>query len=109
MKALQWLKENNRWYRHITMSMDRLSQLPENGNLEDNFVDETVGPQNVDLPSVAVVETENVEGEVSDDTMGISLHYSSDECRSYRTSYHRCSCWCTGLAMSRASRAMSMI
>jgi Domain of unknown function (DUF6570) len=43
-KALQWLKENNRWYQHITMSMDRLSQLPENGNLEDNFVDETIGP-----------------------------------------------------------------
>ena len=27
-KVLQWLKENNRWYRHITMSMDHLSQLP---------------------------------------------------------------------------------
>lgn len=24
-KALQWLKENNRWYWHITISMDRLS------------------------------------------------------------------------------------
>jgi len=87
-KALQWLKENNRWYQHITMSMDRLSQLPENGNLEDNFVDETVGSQNVDLPSVAVMETENAEVEVSDGTMGISLNCSSDECRSYRT-------WCT--------------
>ena len=35
--ALQWLKDNNKWYRDITISEERLAQLPENANLEDRF------------------------------------------------------------------------
>jgi hypothetical protein len=45
--ALHWLKENNKWYRDIIISEERLSQLPANANLEDRFwrqvVDDPVG------------------------------------------------------------------
>ena len=36
--ALCWLSANNKWYRDVTISQDRLSQLPLDGNLEDEFV-----------------------------------------------------------------------
>ena len=35
--ALQWLKENNKWYQDITISDEWLAQLPPNANLEDHF------------------------------------------------------------------------
>ena len=35
--ALEWLKENNKWYRNISISEERLSQLPINENLKDRF------------------------------------------------------------------------
>ena len=35
--ALTWLKENNKWYHDIVISEDRLSQLDEDGNIEDGF------------------------------------------------------------------------
>jgi len=37
ISALEWLKENNKWYRDISISEERMSQLPINENLEDRF------------------------------------------------------------------------
>ena len=33
LAALQWLKENNLYYRHITISRDNLVQIPEDGDM----------------------------------------------------------------------------
>ena len=35
--ALQWFKANHKWYHHIQISKQRLSQLPEDDNLEDSW------------------------------------------------------------------------
>jgi hypothetical protein len=51
--ALQWLKPNHKWYRHIQISEQRLSQLPEDDNLEDNFVTQH---EDSPLPPDSVIE-----------------------------------------------------
>ena len=35
--ALMWLKGNNKWYREVVISKERLSQLREDTNMEDEF------------------------------------------------------------------------
>lgn len=35
--ALTWLKENNKWYRDVVISEERLSQLGNDTNMEDEF------------------------------------------------------------------------
>lgn len=35
--ALTWLKNHNKWYRDVVISEERLSQLGEDENIEDQF------------------------------------------------------------------------
>ena len=56
--ALEWLCQNHKWYRHIRIDYDRLSALPEDSNLEDEFVSNDADQ--------AEVEPENVTGLVND-------------------------------------------
>src|SRR5579859_3814104 len=35
--ALMWLKENNKWYRDVVISEERLAQLSEDTNMEHLF------------------------------------------------------------------------
>ena len=62
--ALQWLKANHKWYCHIQISEERLSQLPEDDNLEDNFVTQHEDPP---LPLNPAIEDDvELENDVTD-------------------------------------------
>ena len=61
--ALQWLKENNKWYWDITISEERLTQLPVDANLENHFWRQIVdNPHGSQVPAPA----EEREGEDRD-------------------------------------------
>jgi len=66
--ALEWLKENNKWYRDVSISEERLSQLPTNENLEDRFsqqvMDNHAGTL-VPSPNEGVQDTETEETDVN--------------------------------------------
>jgi len=67
--ALQWLKVNNKWYRDITVSEERLSQLPMNANLEDRFWRQIVdNPHGAQVPALAPEGAD--EDRDADDVMG---------------------------------------
>ena len=70
--ALTWLKENNKWYHDIVISEDRLSQLDEDGNIEDRFHSVSQGePERMDDEGPREEETAaNVDGNV----MGMTLN-----------------------------------
>jgi hypothetical protein len=59
-EALVWLKANNKWYQHVTISEERLSQLPMDDNLEHVFVRETTEVELPDVPGIAA-ETAQVD------------------------------------------------
>ena len=69
--ALEWLKENHKWYRDIQVSEDRLSQLPEDGNLEDNFLDHD-GPPNMSERALLNDTLNEMDGNLDNETMGIN-------------------------------------
>ena len=57
---MQWLKENNKWYRDITISEERLAQLPENANLENRFWRRIVdNPDEAQIPASVLDERED--------------------------------------------------
>jgi len=63
--ALQWLKQNNKWYRHVTISQERLSQLPVDDNLEYLFAREVA---DLDLPEPpGAVRPHNDNGNVDEE------------------------------------------
>ena len=67
--ALHWLKENNKWYRDIIISEERLSQLPANANLEDRFWRRVV-----DDPVVTPVPPPNGEPQVREAEEDIDMN-----------------------------------
>lgn len=68
--ALQWLKENNKWYRDIIVSEERLSQLPIDANLEARFWRRIVdNPDGSQIPAPPLEEREDEDRDV-DDVMG---------------------------------------
>jgi hypothetical protein len=52
--ALLWLIRNNKWYRNIHISEERLSQLPVDGNLEELFLLLINNPQAQNAPSAPI-------------------------------------------------------
>ena len=61
------------------MSEDRLSQLPEDGNLEDSFLDPNAHPN---VPELAQLNDE-IDGNLNAEIMGINSFDSFDCCRSF--------------------------
>jgi hypothetical protein len=74
--ALEWLKANNKWYRDINISEERLSQLPTNANLEDRFwrqmADDPIGIQVPPANNEQDVDVDGVMG-TSDTKLGFNF------------------------------------
>jgi hypothetical protein len=78
-RALQWLKQNHKWYRDIMISEDLLNDLPIDDNLEHLFVRRV---DEVPLPSMpqpvgesTTTSTEdNVDSGPSDEDMGMIVN-----------------------------------
>ena len=68
--ALTWLKENNKWYRDIVISEERLSQLGEDTNIEDEF------GTGMDQNGIEMMDVAEGEGAAnpSDGDMGMKLN-----------------------------------
>jgi hypothetical protein len=86
--ALNWLKASNKWYQNVTISEERLSQLPMDDNLEHVFVRETTELDLPDLPGIqaetAQVGADSTTEEVitSDPDMGTCKCFSNIDNRS---------------------------
>jgi len=85
-EALVWLKANNKWYRNVTISEERLSQLPMDDNLEHVFVRETT---QLELPDVPGVQAETAQvsagstANASDPDMGSCRWFSNIDNRTH--------------------------
>ena len=61
-RAFQWLKQNNKYYRNISLNTFVLSQLPEDGDLTDQCgvgIDDTMERDEEEEPSAAAEEEED--------------------------------------------------
>ena len=93
--ALQWLKENNKWYRDITISDERLAQLPTNANLEDRFWRRIVdNPHESQMPASASEERQDEDRDIND-VMGYKSFALDLTFRACAESSGRCSYRCS--------------
>jgi len=81
--ALVWLKAHNKCYRDVTISQERLSQLPMDNNLEHIFIRETTQLELPDVPDIQVgtaqvkADSTTEESNISDPDMGTSISFSN--------------------------------
>jgi len=69
--ALMWLKDHNKWYRDVVVSEDRLSQLGEDINMQDQFCTVPHGePERMDAEG----REEETDANVNENVMGMRLN-----------------------------------
>ena len=82
-EALVWLKANNKWYQNVTISQERLSQLPMDNNLEHVFIRETTQLELADIPGIHIgtaqvnADSTTEESNISDHDMGTCICFSN--------------------------------
>ena len=79
--ALLWLKANNKWYQNVTISQERLSQLPVDNNLEHVFVRETTELESLEIPRDTTRSTSvtTEESSIVDADIGTWIRFSNTD------------------------------